>query len=378
MAYEKIAAAAIKEAPQAVKFAEEALREVLPALESGGIKALSHSIDGFADSAVRVSSETALARPYVHAQLQGGQEILKRLDTLGDQYKLVIPAAGQEVSNPFLSPTTRTLMTRLPSMHEVTGIEEALKRSAPSHLRGRDGLTMNFYERSPAGDVTASGAWAAYSSSNVYFVPGRVEKLAAISEVPADSIKGITMHEVAHNGQVDIGLQHLLSDYTIADKIGWQPKAAITLHPNMKDEEWLFRSRNGNMYSHSEQGTPAKSVWTGFDRAQKLQPELTNAQLRQEAVVPPISNYFPNPTEMITEGTTYYRFSPQTRLELMRKSPNLYQVVQDLDRLEIQHAHGLNASGAPLFIRNPEGLLVENTFANRLIVKSFEAGRHSL
>jgi hypothetical protein len=118
---------------------------------------------------------------------------------------------------------------------------------------------------------------------------------------------------------------------------------------------------------------PTLNAWKLVSaRVHKVKTELTSAQMRQEAKVPPITNYFDNPLEMITEGTTYFRFGAKTRFDLMRRSPDLYRVVNDLDHLEIEKAHGLKPDGGANLIRNPVGFLVENNEENRLLVESFE------
>jgi len=370
---EKIAALALKEAPNAVKLAEEAARDLV---SPGGSRLISDAI-GSAKTAGLLSTGITerVAAPYIHRTLSGEQEILQQLEGLQSKYRLKIPDANKEVANPFAEPGTETLVTRLPSLGELKGLKAAFKHSEPSHLVDRDSVTMHFYKASPEGLATRTREIAHYSGHNIYFVPEQIERLKPLAALPELSVKSVGMHELAHNGQKGYRFQHILADHSIADKLGWAPRPGGQIEYVMGAEKWMFRTKTLGPYTHFDSNSQQVPLWRfSSDHSNAVSVDLSSAEVRKNAVVPPISNYFPNPSEMITEGTVHFRYNETTRLNLLRESPILYRLVKQLDDVEILRVLGVNKLEQPKFIRTPQGFLEKNNDENKRLVEAFEKG----
>jgi hypothetical protein len=69
---------------------------------------------------------------------------------------------------------------------------------------------------------------------------------------------------------------------------------------------------------------------------------------------------------------TPFRDNRELRTKLYKVSADSYAVAKDLDQYQINAAFGTQPDGQPKFIRNPDGIVVENNDNNRRVVDEFE------
>jgi len=100
--------------------------------------------------------------------------------------------------------------------------------------------------------------------------------------------------------------------------------------------------------------------------------QILGKDLAGIASVRPITHYFVNPTEMLSEGLTAYRAGRETRSMLLRESPSLYKTAQQYDQKEIATCYGADSSGRPNYVRTPEGYIVKRERATVSSITQFE------
>jgi hypothetical protein len=302
---------------------------------------------------------------------------------LEQTYNVRIARDGERVDGPTVYP----IEARTPTMNELIGLEAALRQSQPSN-QNPEGQPLDIV----FGRGRQRGDGARYGNVIFIFPDGRPERPATVEDARrlqaerglADlptSIQHIAMHELAHRGQETVGNDDAAMAALAAD-LGFDMRVRGGL---LNPREFLLHGRDGFRYEFSRdfegnarwfrRNTNGEYVDAGGNVVPFPQAEqLTNAQMRERALVRPISNYFDNPLEMLAESTYFFRANEGTRLELLHRSSDLYWVTRAHDQREIDQIHGTK-NGTSLMIRMPDGRLDLNTEENRFIVTVFEMQR---
>jgi hypothetical protein len=317
------------------------------------------------------------------ASQRGNETPEQRIRYLEQTYNVRIARDGETLPGPTVNPVT----ARTPTMHELTGLEAALRQSQPSYPTSENQpLNIIFGRGRQPGDGARYG-------NNIYiFTDGRPERPATIEEAQAiqdsqglpnlpSSIQHIAMHELAHRGQETVGNDDAAAA-ALAAELGFDMRLRDSF---FNPRQYRMQGRDGFRYELSRdfegraewlrmntdgQYVDAKGNVAYYPEAERL----TNAQMRERALVAPISNYFDNPFEMMAESTYFFRGNERSRLELLHRSPNLYHATRANDQREIDLIHGTK-NGNSLMIRMPNGRLAINSMANRLAIAEFEAQR---
>jgi hypothetical protein len=278
------------------------------------------------------------------------------------------------------------LHSRVPRLSELMGVEAALQTSEPSQFldaRGQAALKFYFLKTPTFGKETYdSGLYAAdeHHKNSVFFEPDkepdRPITVADAIEKHQDiktSFEALAAHEIAHNSEWNLGLWDLDKLKPLAEKLGW------TTTPD--SEYWLLKGRNGGFYRLTNDGLSNDKGWVACDekgtaldaagnsvRDASNAPHFTNAEVRENALVRPPTDYFTAPDEMLADSLMLYRVGEIGRKELMKSGIELYNVVKDFDQSEIDSRFGKYDDGSSKKIRMPNGVLSDNNAEARQLV----------
>lgn len=320
-------------------------------------------------------------------------------DELNKTFKVTFSKEGDDVIQQWIEKPDCTwergpmIKARSPQLLELYGIEAAIYRSQPSQLDKTSAeaikfhfLKDNYYKDQPV--------LAYYISSDkdgkpsVYFEPG-ANKDKPATEQDANrfkrhqlfSIEALTIHELAHNHQKKMGWYEPAEKEKLARSIGWIP----FVDPKTNEQDWLLKGKDGELYRRGKDHCKDTHVWVkcsknGEPLDDKDKPvakfkdakKYTRDEVTARALVPPITYYFVNPTEMFAEGLMFVRLDQKRREELLRASPVLFEACKNQDQEELNLNYGKNGDGSPKYIRSADGKVVENNAANRKEVDDFE------
>lgn len=252
---------------------------------------------------------------------------------------------------------------RTPNLGQVYGVESALARSQPDVVTA-DGEPLEIDFTAVQGENENKGGFA--DGSRVVLEPNGGD------DTP-DQVMRVFMHELAHNGQhrlygddetfrtayaAQFGFVKVGDAWLLQTKDGRYLKS-IPGEGGVGSSGWMLTDKDGN---------PVDAIGNPSDHPQ----EFTNEEARDLALVRPASGYFPNPAEAGAEATSKFRGGEESRAEFLASNPDTYAVAKQLDQLDINKTYGLDENGEPKYIRNPDGILVENTPENQAAVEEFE------
>lgn len=266
--------------------------------------------------------------------------------------------------------TDVTILARRPMLHELYGVEAALKHSAPSFMGPGDKTGIKFYflkEKLYKGDNAA--AYYVMSDkdkrASVMINPGALDKLW-ITEADApswaanvrfrlanpvfwDSIESLLMHELAHNHQSRMGWDTDSAKLkSMADKTGFVileiPGKVRRYFIKVKggDGQELFAiddaAKSKTWYRVDAQGQPldAAGLAVPLEKAKRL----SNDEVRKNAIVTPATDYFDTPLEIFADAMKMFRLGGDARLALLSRSPALYDLIKEEDQKEINLFYG--------------------------------------
>ena len=299
------------------------------------------------------------------------QSLEKKMEMkLADLYGVNLGHDGELaiISSSIAAPAV-TLNLRSANLAELYALKGALERSVPSQFsRLAQGSCVKVYFLVDR----YSGALAdwAYDSDRK---PAIVVEPYPAPVCRYTVLQKALIHELAHNSAHRLGFDtENAVGWRLVKPLGWR----ITFNPSLGREGFAIVTRAGNLYRHLSNG-----FWIRCNAAgQALKadgkpaaPHLWQAQrlstneIRDLALVKPISMYFPDPMEMYAEGMTYFREGEQYRRYLLQESPSLYQLVKQQDQLELDKTYGKGE-----FIRNTDGHLVTNFVDAQKQILEFE------
>lgn len=267
-----------------------------------------------------------------------------------------------------------------PDLGQLVALDAALYLSQPSNL-GPDGEGISIIFT--ADDVSDSIAYFQRSGDS----PAIVYEADEGEDRHIESVDGMTqglVHELSHSSQNNV-LGNDRDEYY--ESLGWKK---IELEEG--GEQWLLEGQDGYFY-RPQHNDGEDQQWVRYnedgqavdengdvievnDEGYPADPEeaytLTIDEMRQNAVIEPISFYFTNGTEMGAEGIKHFRLSEADRANLLIESPELYEISKQHDQAEMDMMFGTNEDGSSKYIRMPDGNIYPNTPENRAIVKEWE------
>lgn len=287
------------------------------------------------------------------------EEVLDKIVELEVMFGIKIAPPDQSMRNPWKFWQGRPLaiadklVTRVPEWSEVIGLEAGLYRSAPSI---ENGLTYHFFEPPKVPGIAKDNiSGGLYERRQIFFQPN-TSRLRALPEpemkgaAPGITMQALSTHENAHHGQFRYGLIDSKLLDPLALRLGWEKSVQNGM------QTWLIKSADGHQYRFDKVNRHWIQVLD--DTASASPAVFSSKDIQRLAKVRPITDYFDEPIEMITEGTTFFRLGREHRDYLCRKSPELYSVVKELDQLEISK---LLRRKNQTFIRDLEGRIVPET-----------------
>lgn len=317
------------------------------------------------DGVDRVFLQTDQPPEIAEKQLKQAQE--EKLKQLENTYNVRFARDGETVESSHDQPKDVPVTT--PTLGELSAMSEALLRSAPD-TQNVDGTPLKIIIGDKDVDLNLLGEH-------------RENEIIMSYKDDLSYLKEVTIHELAHVGQDKLYEKEGEDEY--AEDLGWV-KAG---------DDWLLRGAGDSYWKNTSQadgeriwirtdseGNPADGNGVRVenpadpesgdynDNVQQIPTEI----LREIAVVKPYSTYFENPTEMGAALITPFRDGRELRAQLYEVSPESYQIAKKLDQQQIDNAFGVDQNGQSKMIRNPDGVLVENTQANQQDIEDYENG----
>lgn len=286
----------------------------------------------------------------------------------------------------------KMIAARAPHLSELYGIEEALQRSRPSHLTadGKKGVKFAFLaEPVEKGDKATLAYYMGVIDGRpaILYDPNATEG-KPITEKDTDastkreSIQALTTHEIGHIAQDNMNFEDGTKTHErYAKAIGWEqftkPDGTI---------DWMFKGKNGEFYRFDKDGCKEESRWFKADSQGRALDNngnpvqtvrqaniLNKSDVEKNALITPLTYYFPSPFEMFADGLMTFRLGSTDRGDFLEKSPKFYDAVKEFDQAEMNRFYGVEKNGSPRFIRSPDGFAVQNTPAQAKRVREFEA-----
>ena len=302
----------------------------------------------------------------------------------------------------------KDVLCRAPRLNELYGIEAALYRAQPSHMGKDGGKPLKFYFLTD--DLTKGerplASWRANRNGRpaIHYYPGSCDGRPILErDAPFNpkaslghaygSIEALTLHEISHNHQNNIGWWTDLQKDE-ADKFGFRDCGTDSDGNRIWALKSTRKDSNGEpVYYRWNEKT---SVYVACDETGNDivgEPEISKSALRKIAAHRPMTYYFPSPSETYAEGVMVYRLGGVYRASLLKENPGLYKVVKRLDQKEIDNVYGhdvryewrqgfdqwgnqvsyqVEVSRTSRYIRNSDGNVVANNKKNAKAVQEFE------
>jgi len=283
------------------------------------------------------------------------------------------------------------LNARAPRINELTVMEGVLNKSQPGQLTldGKSGAKFNFLQDKDAQTLTASGLFEFHGETPNIFLHHEISQDRPMTERDRDpmpredgrrrnSLEGVATHEIAHNSDMKVrGVDPKLEE-EIRENLGWVRFREGNFY---EYDTHLLKGKDNVLYrfSHNDK------TWVASDaqgnaldiQGNKAQPgaefRLSNDEMMRQALVPPITDYFNNPTEMLMEGFKSFRVGGNRRAVLFRDSPILYEQVKAQDDRELALHYGVDATGQSIMVRLPDGTLAKRDAQSQDAIAQFEA-----
>lgn len=274
-----------------------------------------------------------------------------------EHYGIDLEVRPDWVSYSSVSSTDSSFRLRLrnPNMQEIYCLNYALEHSQPSQFV----------------DIGMKRALSVYflMDSNVAGTLGQwgldQRRKPAIFIEPASSkmlpLETTLLHEFGHNSAYRLGWrpENALS-WKLISRLGWKSY----YNANQKECGYLILTDDGSTIQKLYKFSQTQQKWLRSDKdgrpldysgricRLKEAEKISTNQLRQIALIRPVSSYCPDPMEVFAEAISFYRSSRENRSRLMACSLALYEIIQEHDNLEIERSFGKGK-----MIRMPGGAL---------------------
>lgn len=328
----------------------------------------------------------------------------EKISTLEKDFKVTFAEKGEPVARSYRLDADckridgEIVYATTPSLRLLHATELALQQSQPSQLTfdGKDGLKISIADGRPVPQIYG-GRWPLG-----YQKPGYDGKKPSVivtldgSKLPATekdtspdgrNLKWVMSHEFTHNSQNNNWEDGLIPK-DVLSKLGWS--ADHIMKDGKAIHQWQFavHGKKGEFYGHLRADCKSPSVWflskedtTPIDKngnevkSLSEAPHFSNEEMMQRTKVKPNTYYFMNPREMHSEGLTGFKFSKESRAQLLKDSPQLYDTAKEYDQQELNHFYGKDRQGNPKMLRMPDGKIVPRSNMAERAIKYFE-GRY--
>ncbi|HEY9683408.1 MAG TPA: hypothetical protein V6C86_17650 [Oculatellaceae cyanobacterium] len=366
--------------------------------------------------------------------LTAHEQVLQKEHELEKKYGVHFTQAGDELGRQRNVDGTYGLMihSREPSLKELEAIEKALANGGPE-LQTKDGHRVTFafpdMQRHGGADATTDFQAKLNSGATVEIFP----KGANEANVNPDWIVHALRHELSHNTLSKVeGSDEDLPD-SIGQKVGYKDVILSPENHIYRSKDgrlWMHRAGTDDDYFWTEVdnlghdkpdtsnnltkmkkeniklqhlsaievvgpdgriqyfthtiGDTGANYWTrrnsdgdAVDSNGHLPKDpskiehRTNEQMKKEARISPISDYFDSGEEAVAEAITNFRSGEKERHNLLKASRDYYDMAKAQDQNEIDSYYG-KQDGKSVMIRLPNGEIVKNTAEAREKVKTFE------
>ncbi|MBX3153118.1 hypothetical protein KF728_23355 [Candidatus Obscuribacterales bacterium] len=323
--------------------------------------------------------------------------VQQRVDSIEKQFKVTIAKPGEfattaEVNDDDCKPVAGDkVYARQGTLPVLFGLEEGLRQSQPSQFLagGKEGIKIYLLDKQAAPDFyggrKVQGTYRFKSDNGkpvIYITPAGQEQPATSKDTlkPGDrNVAWITTHEIAHNSQsLQWGRE---TPENVAVALGWekyQHKSGVTVFP-------FIEGKNGDLYFNGSDSCKTPTTWfsihkTGWPLDANGLPvksvaeasKFTNEEVMDRAKVRPSTFYFSSPFEEMAEAITSYRYSPESRAQLFKQSPKLYEITAEYDRKELADFYGKDWSWNAKMVRTPDGRVVPRTSDSVRQIDEFE------
>ena len=325
------------------------------------------------------------------------EQVLEKMKELEKTFSVTFSKAGDDVVKQWIEKADcswergEMIKARNPNMIEIHGIQAALYRCQPSDITvNKTGVKFHFLETNYYKDQPVLAYFTSADKDgnpSVFFEPGANKSKPATERDSARfkrdhlmSVEALTTHELSHNHQAKTGWYTPAEKEKLAKSIGWVPiidKNGAT--------DYIMKGKSGEFFRYGKDHCKDSKVWVKCDSngdplddkgekagSFKAAKQLKRTDVSENALVKPLTYYFPSPLEMYAEGLMMYRLGGKDREQLLKESPALHEAAKKGDQVEIDARYGSDSGGAARYIRNADGMLKENTEAERKLVKEFE------
>lgn len=369
--------------------------------ESNGKYKYSYQADGKRHELIETdASPNGLAT----AQKQLDSLSKEKIESLESRFKVKFTAAGQPTGeeqrfNDDCSPATgKMLYSKTPSLRQLHAIDLALQNSQPSQLmkNSNEGVNITFVDGRPMAQVYG-GRWplgyhrgAEDGKRAELVITQDGAKLAATdkdAEPNARNLKWTVSHEIIHNSQQNAWGKRFVLPKPVLEQLGWTAQHIEKDGKVLLQWEYALHGKNGEFFSHMRSDCKSPSVWylakedtTPLNADGQVVEKIhqaktfTNEEVMDRANVRPNTYYFGNALEMHAEGLTGFRYSRDSRLKLLKESPQLYDTVKKYDQEELGRVYGNDSAGKANMVRMPNGEIVTRSNMAERAIRHFESG----
>lgn len=315
---------------------------------------------------------------------EAAEEKIKEIE---EKYGIKITKEGETVSGVgHDEDRDRKFHARTPTLKELAALEEALKRTGDSCVT-RDPskpLAVTFAQEE-------FGPFGFYNpESNHLFMftnhNGRDKMPATHADREGErtdkdppDLKHIILHELAHHSQLSFPPDEKTREKEYREQ-GWvqskdkekdgSPKYEFLgkdgyqyeLEAGKDGFTWRRKDADGNYID--KDGNPVDSS----DKAHSM----SIKEMRENALVPPATDYFFFPIEQQGENLALLRAGGDVTGKFIRENHELYQATRSTDQRHIDSVFGRNDDGSSKMIRMPDGTIAENNRQNQERLKEFE------
>lgn len=327
-----------------------------------------------------------------------------RVHEIENDYKVRIASPGEPVEKQTVKKADcstepgEMIYATQPTFSGLFAVKEAMSRSQPSQLTadGKDGIKIYFLDKQilpqPVyGNKYALGLYIPQDKDgriSMYITPDGAKAAPTAKDVassPDRNLQWILTHEATHNSQANswpTTFPYLPKG--LPEQLGWKTINTIEKEGKVVFEAYLLNGKNGESYVNVPASCAEETKWISVkdgkvvgedgkptDNKDKVR-RFTNEEVMERAAVKPISYYFPNPKEMLSEALSAYRGGQDMRRYLYRESPTLYTAAKNYDDQEISRVYGLDSTGQSRFLRTPDGLLAKRDLSSVMNLRSFE------
>lgn len=221
-----------------------------------------------------------------------------------------------------------------------------------------DGRGKPTPEHTHAGDCCSKRGIQRSQNGDMVILPlSRVETKGIMG------LEGTLYHELGHHEQFSkfnkalemLGPEGTKASAELAKEMGWQY--------NKRLDTGVIKDKTGGLWKFDPEN--GKFRWSGGQAPADGERRLSSLEMREKALVKPITPYFDNPNEMHAEALAMYRIGERAdvrggRQYLASESPALYDVIKKFDQKSIDMKMGKDADGHSKYVRNVDGKIVEN------------------